>query len=209
MQTVKLNSARLCHRISVIILAVILITACAPASTSPPLSPTVGAPTIASGTFTAPTAVPPTLTAPPVTPTTSAPPTTAPPVVSPTEIFPEGSDSMQIKITVEDTELTAALIDSQTTRDFTALLPLTLTLEDYGSTEKISYLPARLSTADAPPGIDPSVGDLTYYAPWGNLAIFIRDFGYSSGLVLLGKIDGDIAALNVSGPVSVTIELIE
>jgi hypothetical protein len=90
-----------------------------------------------------------------------------------------------------------------------ALLPLTLTLEDYGSTEKISYLPKRLSTEGAPPGIDPAVGDLTYYAPWGNLAIFIRDFRYSSGLVLLGKIDGDMAALNVSGPVSVTLEVIQ
>ena len=53
------------------------------------------------------------------------------------------------------------------------------------------------------------VGAITYYAPWGNIAIFIRDFEYSSGLIPLGKIDGDIEALNVPGPVSVTIELIE
>lgn len=46
------------------------------------------------------------------------------------------------------------------------LLPLTLTLEDYASTEKISDLPKRLSTQGAPAGIDPSVGDVTYYAPW-------------------------------------------
>lgn len=116
---------------------------------------------------------------------------------------------MKIRLKLENTELTATLIDSKTTQDFLALLPLTLTLEDYGSTEKISYLPKRLSTEDAPAGIDPSVGDITYYAPWGNLAIFIRDFEYSSGLVLLGKIDGDVEALNVSGPISVTIEMIQ
>lgn len=116
---------------------------------------------------------------------------------------------MQIKITVEYTEITATLIDSQTTQDFIALLPLTLTLEDYGNTEKISYLPERLSTGDAPEGIDPSVGDITYYAPWGNLAIFIRDFSYSSGLILLGKINDDIDALNVPGSLTVTLELIE
>lgn len=116
---------------------------------------------------------------------------------------------MKIRITVEDTELTATLIDSKTTQDFIALLPLSITLEDYGGTEKINYLPEKLSTEAAPAGMDPSVGDITYYAPWGNLAIFIRDFEYSSGLVLLGKIDGDIAALNVPGPVSATIELIE
>lgn len=116
---------------------------------------------------------------------------------------------MKIRITVEDAELIATLVDSKTTQDFVSMLPLTLTLEDYANTEKINYLPKRLSTEGAPPGIDPSVGDITYYAPWGNLAIFIRDFRYSSGLVLIGKIDGDMKALNASGPLAVTIELVE
>jgi hypothetical protein len=116
---------------------------------------------------------------------------------------------MKIRITVEGTELSATLIDNKTTQDFISLLPLTLTLEDYGNTEKVSDLPKRLSTDGAPAGIDPSIGDITYYAPWGNLAIFINDFGYSSGLVLLGKFDGDMTDLNVSGPIGMTIELIE
>jgi len=79
---------------------------------------------------------------------------------------------MKIRLTVGDKVLTANLIDSKTTRGFISLLPLTLTLEDYAGTEKISNLPKRLSTEGAPSGIDPSVGDITYYAPWGNLAIF-------------------------------------
>lgn len=117
---------------------------------------------------------------------------------------------MNIRITLEDTIFTATLIDSKTTQDFISLLPLTLTLENYAGTEKISYLPKRLSTEDAPSGSNPSVRDITYYAPWGNLAIFYKDFGYSSGLVILGKIDDDeIEALNVSGNVQVIIELIE
>jgi hypothetical protein len=135
----------------------------------------------------------------------SATPTSEPP----TEISPERSDSMKIKITIKDTELTATLVDSETTQDFIAMLPLTITLEDYGGTEKISYLPEKLSTQGAPAGIDPSVGDITYYAPWGNLAIFYQDFGYSNGLFLLGRIDGDMAALSVSGPINVTIELVK
>jgi hypothetical protein len=116
---------------------------------------------------------------------------------------------MKIRLTVGDKALTATLIDSKTTRDFISLLPLTLTLKDYAGTEKVCDLPKRLSTEGAPPGIDPSVGDLTYYAPWGNLAIFYRDFGYSRGLVVLGKIDSGIEALNVPGSVRVTIELIK
>jgi hypothetical protein len=121
----------------------------------------------------------------------------------------EQADSMKIRLKVGDTVLTATLIDSKTTQDFISLLPLTLTLEDYAGTEKISDLPKRLSTESAPSGSDPSVGDITYYAPWGNLAIFYRDFGYSSGLVILGKIDSGTKALNVPGSVKVTIELIK
>ena len=116
---------------------------------------------------------------------------------------------MKIRLTLEDTVITATLIDSSTTQDFLSLLPLTLTLEDYAGTEKISDLPRRLSTEGAPAGSDPSVGDIAYYAPWGNLAIYYRDFGYSNGLVILGTIDGDIEALNAPGSVSVTIERIE
>jgi len=115
---------------------------------------------------------------------------------------------MKISLKVGDTVLAATLIDSQTTRDFISLLPLTLTLKDYAKTEKVSDLPKRLSTEGAPSGIDPSVGDITYYAPWGNLAIFYKDFGYASGLVILGKIDGGKEAFNVPGSVKVTIELI-
>jgi hypothetical protein len=50
------------------------------------------------------------------------------------------------------------------------------------------------------------VGDIAYYAPWGNLAIFYKDFGYSRGLIGLGRIDSGIEALNVPGSLTVTIE---
>lgn len=121
----------------------------------------------------------------------------------------ERTDQMKITLTAENTVITATLTDSQTSRDFASLLPLTVTLEDYAGTEKISYLPKKLTTAGAPPGSDPSIGDITYYAPWGNLAIFYKDFGYANGLVILGKIDNDIQALDVPGSLTVTIELLD
>ena len=58
-------------------------------------------------------------------------------------------------------------------------------------------------------GVDPGVGDITYYAPWGNLAIFDRDFGYSRGLVRLGRLDSGVESLRGHGPVRVTIERAE
>ena len=115
---------------------------------------------------------------------------------------------MKIRLTVNGKSTTATLIDNPTTRDFIASLPMTLTLEDYASTEKIAYLPKKLSTEGAPKGVDPDVGDITYYAPWGNLAIFYRDFGYATGLVKLGRFDSGIEALDVRGSVSVQIEVV-
>ncbi|MFQ2153093.1 cyclophilin-like fold protein [Aeromonas sanarellii] len=85
---------------------------------------------------------------------------------------------MNIKITIAGQIITATLEESDSARDFVAMLPLTLPFEDYAETEKIAYLPRRLTTQGAPKGMDPDVGDISYYAPWGNLAIFYRDFGY-------------------------------
>jgi hypothetical protein len=117
------------------------------------------------------------------------------------------ASTMKIRIEVEGRVIAATLIDNPTARDFISLLPLTLTLNDYAETEKISDLPRRLSTEGAPAGIDPSIGDITYYSPWGNLALFYKDFGYSRGLVKLGTIDSGIEALAAQGPLRVMIEL--
>jgi hypothetical protein len=113
---------------------------------------------------------------------------------------------VKIKLALGDTVLTADLLDSDTTRDFISLLPLALTLDDYAGTEKVSDLPKRLSTEGAPSGSKPAAGDLTYYAPWGNLAIFYRDFRYSDGLIILGKINGNIEALESATTVNITID---
>ena len=115
---------------------------------------------------------------------------------------------MKAQLRVEDTILTATLVEGHATQDFISLLPLTLILEDYAGTEKISNLPKRLSVADAPSGSKAQAGDITYYAPWGNLAIFYRDFRYAEGLVVLGRIEGDIEVLRSTGMLNVTIELV-
>jgi hypothetical protein len=116
---------------------------------------------------------------------------------------------MKIQLTVGATVLTATLLDNPTARDFAALLPLTLTLTDYASTEKVSDLPRRLSTKGAPSGATPTVGDIAYYAPWGNLALYYQDFSHSNGLILLGKLDGGIEVLRAAGPLDVKIERAE
>lgn len=113
---------------------------------------------------------------------------------------------LKIRMTIEGQVIAATLLDNPTSRDFASMLPLTLTLNDYAGTEKISGLPRKLVTDAAPSGSKPSAATIAYYAPWGNLAVFYEDFAYSRGLIRIGSIDGDLAVLKRSGSFTVKIE---
>ena len=102
---------------------------------------------------------------------------------------------------------TATLENHDSARQFAALLPLNLVLKDYAATEKVADLPAKLPTKGAPPGYKPSTGDIAYYAPWGNLAIYYKDFDFSDGLVRLGRLDSGLDVLRRPGPLAVRVEL--
>jgi hypothetical protein len=117
------------------------------------------------------------------------------------------TDTMRLKITVGDKTATAVLYGNPTSRDFAAMLPLTVKMDDYSNTEKIFYPSRKLSAEDAPAGFDPSVGDITLYAPWGNIALFYKDFGYSNGLISLGKVTSGMEAFMIKGSVTVKFEL--
>lgn len=117
--------------------------------------------------------------------------------------------SVRIRVIIDGQALAATLDDNATARDFASLLPLDLTLSDYASTEKVSDLPRRLWTERAPRSYKPSAGDITYYAPWGNLAIFYRGFSDSAGLVRLGAFDGGIDALLRDQPYNARFEIAE
>ena len=118
-----------------------------------------------------------------------------------------GESSLKIKLTVStaggEKEVYATLYDN-------SVSPLTLEFSDYNRTEKI----ARLSpgspdwdTSDAPDSCDPAPGVLTMYAPWGNLAVFYRDYGHSPGLVPLGKLDSEGLELFASQTGNFTVEI--
>jgi hypothetical protein len=77
---------------------------------------------------------------------------------------------MDIQIVIKNTELRGALDATAAGCDFACML-LTLTLTDFYATERICDLPRRLATAGTPAGTEGSAGDITYYAPWGNLAL--------------------------------------
>lgn len=121
---------------------------------------------------------------------------------------------LRIKLTVSTKngaeETFAALNDNSVSRDLLSRLPLTLEFSDYNGTEKIARLPPDSpgwDTSDAPDSCDPAPGDLTMYAPWGNLAVFYRDYGHSPGLVPLGKLDSEGLELFASQTGNFTVEI--
>lgn len=101
---------------------------------------------------------------------------------------------MKIVMRFEGYELKAQLNTSLTAKAFYARLPLTLVLEDYASNEKIAYLEPALSVSGSASHYARK-GDITYYAPWGNLALFYKDFGQAPGLVSLGCFVDDVSVL--------------
>ena len=96
---------------------------------------------------------------------------------------------MKIRLKITDKVITATLNDSKTARDFVSLLPLTLTMNDLFRREKFAHLP---------------------WSPGPDVAIFYRNDGEkipNRGIIVIGKIDSGVAALDVAGSVKVTIEL--
>lgn len=119
----------------------------------------------------------------------------------------EENNSMNIKITIGDQTITATMEDNVTSRSFLAQLPLEITLNDYNNTEKIFYPDPKLPTNGAPIGCTPISGDITLYVPWGNIAIFYKNWSPDNNLIKLGHIDGNgIDALSTSGNITVKIE---
>ncbi|WTW22556.1 cyclophilin-like fold protein [Streptomyces sp. NBC_00019] len=112
--------------------------------------------------------------------------------------------AMAIRVTIGGRPVDATLNDSPAAHDFAALLPLTLDLEDFHRTERIADLPRRLTTSGAPDPAVPRAGDLAYYAPWGNLALYYRDGDSASAdLLILGHIDADADRLGTADRITI------
>lgn len=119
-----------------------------------------------------------------------------------------GVSSLHVNILVGDRIVTATMANNAAARDFLSRLPLEITLNDYNNTtEKIFYPSPALTTEGVTPGCAPAPGDITIYAPWGNVAIFCKSWSYSRDLIKIGRIDGNgIEALSVAGDIPVKIE---
>jgi len=118
--------------------------------------------------------------------------------------------TQKLRITVGEQILTAKLFDNATSRDFVAQLPLTVDMDDFAGAEKIFYPPEKLSTNERNAVNDPAIGDINVYAPWGNIAIFYKNYSASRDLIRIGKIEEGMEALSIPGKINkVTFEVIK
>jgi len=117
---------------------------------------------------------------------------------------------VKIHITVNEGKvLTATVADNQTARDFLSLLPLTIKMDDLFGREKYGHLAKPLSNKSDRSNTC-EVGQIVYWSPGPDIAIYYRQDGDkipSPGVIVIGRMNSGVEALDVSGSVEVKIEL--
>jgi hypothetical protein len=118
------------------------------------------------------------------------------------------STKIRIRIRTRTRTLTATVARNATARDFVSLLPLTLRMSDLFGREKAGPLPRALARGGRPRHTY-SVGDIIYWSPGPDVAVYYRRGGSAipdPGIVLLAKLDSGARAFNAPGTVRVRFE---
>lgn len=114
-----------------------------------------------------------------------------------------------IKMVTGSQVVVIALFDTPASQQLLDQLPLSLELSDFAGSEKIAYLPQKLILGTTPQA-KTTKSDFTYYAPWGNLAIFYRGYGQDNGVYALGAItEGKEYIANIRQNTTVTLTRID
>ena len=102
------------------------------------------------------------------------------------------SGVVRIRLTIGDRAATATLDDTTPARDFAAMLPVTISMHDLFGREKPGGLLREVDIGGATREYRYEVGEIAYWAPGNDIAIFYADDGQpipQPGLVRLGTID--------------------
>lgn len=95
------------------------------------------------------------------------------------------------------------LNNSQAAKALYDQLPLSIKAEPYSDNEMIFYPPEKLATEHTPMA-NAKAGTLAYYAPWGDVVMFYKNFGSASGLYELGHaVSGAEHIRDISGTISI------
>lgn len=121
----------------------------------------------------------------------------------------EGEETMQIKITVGDTELFATLEDNATTRAWMEEMPMTLPMSDLYGREMCYRYGADTFPTDSLRSDGYEVGDIAYWPPRGSLVILYAQNGEQFERQHIGHIDAGVDIFESTGDVDVTFEIVQ
>lgn len=113
----------------------------------------------------------------------------------------------QISISSEWGNVTATLDDNEATRALLKQLPVTIEMRDHLRQEKTGDLPTGLPESSRQQ--DFSVGTLGLWGP-DHFVIYYRSGRVPRpGIVILGKVEGDVSIFDRPGPIKVLVEQVK
>lgn len=117
---------------------------------------------------------------------------------------------MVIRITSDDSSATFQLYDTEAAKGLYRQLPLKLELENFREAQWMFYPPEKLSVTDSEAYHDGKKGELSYYAPWGDVFMLYEDFYAGDEMHRLGVcLDGIDNIAEMSGSVQISAETSE
>lgn len=117
---------------------------------------------------------------------------------------------MVIRITSGDSSATFQLYDTEAAKGLYRQLPLKLELENFREAQWMFYPPEKLSVTDSEAYHDGKKGELSYYAPWGDVFMLYEDFYAGDEMHRLGvSLDGIDNIAEMSGSVQISAETSE
>ena len=114
----------------------------------------------------------------------------------------------KIKITIGKVTIEAVMLRNNTAMDFINFLPLDIRMDDLFGIEKYGNLPGALST-DSQFQNTYEVGDIAYWAPSNDLAIYYKQDNKTiakPGIIIIGKINININLFDIRHPLLLRIE---
>ncbi|MET8993089.1 cyclophilin-like fold protein [Nonomuraea wenchangensis] len=112
------------------------------------------------------------------------------------------ASGMPVVLRFGDHAVTATLTDTTMSRQFTAMLPLTVQLTDAWGQAKAGPLPRPLTAGGGAPVHDPTVGGIYFWPVSGMIAVYYDDLGQTvpdPGLVRLGVVQDGLDDLSRAG----------
>jgi hypothetical protein len=110
----------------------------------------------------------------------------------------------RVQISSDWGNVTAELIDNAATRSLVEMLPLTINMEDHLRQEKTGNLPAPLPAVDRQQGF--AIGTLGLWSSDHFVIYYKSGRVPAPGIIILGRVTGDVSIYDRPGSVMVRLE---